>query len=233
MNKKSILILLLSILSCFSMIRTARAIPTVHGYLGKNLEVYISLGTYSLQMAVNNTITVEIHVLNYLELYVKNLQLELDLDYGYQNFNVTVVSNLNLTLTAGWMGGFIRDYYFTPSHDGDLAIRVSADYEYMEGNQKLEQAGMIEEYAMIYIPERSYSDIHEQNGNLQREIGNLNTSYQNLNATYQDQQRSILFLTTATAVFIGATIFALLLGEMRLRRLKKSNTPADEKIQPP
>ncbi len=185
----------------------------IHGFLGKNLDVRVWLTRDGYQWTyfmVNDTITVSIEVFNYLELYMKNLQLQLNLDFGVQNFSVMPVSNSTLPLTAGSMGGFVREYTFKPESSGLLSISVSADYQYVEGNQTLEQGGMMEaSIAYVYRPGTSYDEILDRNANLNNEIINLNMSYQNLYASYQDQQGLILLLTGTTVILIGTTIIAL------------------------
>lgn len=235
MNKKSVSVLLLcSVMLLSYLAGIAHAMPKLYGYLGKNLRVEVTLGNWSGEMLVNKTMWVMIEVENYVELYMKNLQVEFLVHYGRQEVNFTVVKDRKLTLTAGWIGGFIKEMNFTPTSPGSLSIQISADYEYVDGNQTLEEKGTLMAWDLIYIPNNTpYWDLDTQNFVLQEQIANLNRSYESLNDSYQQQQGYAQFFAVTTVVFIIASIIAVAVGEKRYRRLRNSQPSPNEKTTHP
>jgi len=219
MNKKSVPVLLLSVLSCLSMAKAASAYPGLHGNIGRNLEVRVDFTTMMESLATNSTIDVMISVTNYAEIYVKNLQVEFDLYFGTETQNITLAQNQNLALTwrTGTGGGFLKEVYFTPNRTGPLRICITASYTYIQGNQTIEETGFIETDDMLYIPSPSYNDMRVQIWNLQDQIADLNKSYQKLNASYQDQQTMIHVLEVITGFLIVTTVAATIMC-LRLRK---------------
>lgn len=217
MNKKSVPVLLLSVLSCFSMAKAASAYPGLHGNIGRNLEVWVDFTAMMENLAVNSTIDAVISVSNYAEIYVKNLQIEFDLYFGTQTQNITLAQNQNLPLTWAGGGGFLKEVYFTPNRTGPLRICVSGDYTYIQGDQTIEETGFIETDDMLYIPSPSYNDMKIQIWSFQDQIIALNDSYQKLNASYQDQQTMIHVLEVITGFLIVTTVAATIMC-LRLRK---------------
>jgi len=217
MNKKSVPVLLLSVLSCFSMAKAASAYPGLHGNIGRNLEVRVDFTTMLEGLAVNSTIDIVITVENYVEIYVKDLQVEFNVNFGTQIQNVTLAHNQTLPLTWASGGGFAKEVYFTPNCVGPLNIYVSGDYTYIQGDQTIEEHSFIETDDMLYIPKPSYNDMRVQIWNLQDQIADLNKSYQKLNASYQDQQTMIHVLEVITGFLIVTTVAATIMC-LRLRK---------------